>query len=86
MNIYANPGDKVRYAYPKSGYGRNGEGEYLKKVGLKLGEIYTVEKMVVHEFSAEVYLEEFPGVSCNTVNFEDVDKNTHQIPILRKAR
>lgn len=68
MNIDAKEGDKVKYKYPNGGYSFDIE---TGKHHLKLGEIYTVERTVVHSFSTEVYLKEKRGVRFNSCLFED---------------
>jgi hypothetical protein len=37
---------------------------------LKLGERYRVRRRIVHDFSTEIYLHLFPGVSFNSVLFD----------------
>lgn len=39
---------------------------------LKIGEIYHVVDVDVHDWYTVVYLEEFPGVEFNSVVFEEV--------------
>lgn len=68
MNIYALPGSKVIFAYPDSGY--ESDQERAKKY-LKVGEIYTIKEIRVHDWSTEVFLEEVPGVAFNSVLFND---------------
>lgn len=71
MNIYSKPGTKVVFAYPDNGY--PSEKETVKKLGLKLGEVYTVKMTIVSQSSTSVYLEEFPCISFNSVHFEDFE-------------
>jgi len=69
MDIYAEPGTKVRFAYPDNGY------DFHKKVAAKHlteGEIYTVKITDVGSFHTDVYLNEVPGVAFNSVMFESV--------------
>ena len=40
---------------------------------LKIGEIYTVDYTIVHSSTTEVYLEEFPDISFNSVCLIDLD-------------
>ncbi len=71
MNIYAKPGSQVKVTGDSFNNGLTENRVDIAK-HLKLGKIYTVLKTKVHNFSSEVYLQEVPGVSFNTVNFEDV--------------
>ena len=70
MNIYAKNGDKIRFL------NRKGHDWQLKEASelLKEGEVYTVDHADVHGWSTDVYLQEFPGRSFNSVMFEDADK------------
>ena len=38
---------------------------------LKVGRVYTVERMDVHDWSSTVLLQEIPGVEFNSVHFVD---------------
>lgn len=67
MNIYAKKGDKVIFKYPTAGHKHDHE---LVKKHLTLNELYTVNKTVVGEYHTDVYLEEFPNITFNSVNFE----------------
>lgn len=72
MNIYAKEGDKVKPVF-KDGKLQHGH-DWQKKVAmeyLKEGQIYTVEKTKVEDWSTDVYLKEFPGIPFNSVHFED---------------
>ena len=60
-------GCKVINAYPDSGYDPDKE---LNRKYLKPGKAYTIDKMIVHNWSTEMYLKEFPGISFNSVHFE----------------
>ena len=68
MNIYAKKGDKVRFAYPDNG--RDYDIENAKE-HLEPGKEYTIESTSVGQSLTHVYLQEFPGVSFNSVHFED---------------
>lgn len=39
---------------------------------LKIDEIYTVEKTIVGKYQTEVFLQEFPSISFNSIDFKDV--------------
>lgn len=68
MNIYAARGDKVSFAHPKNGYGHDQDkaARHLVK-----GQTYTIDHTEVHSWHTDVFLQEFPNVSFNSVLFED---------------
>lgn len=69
LDIDAQPGTKVIYAYTDTGY------PYDQKIAgkyLTVGGIYTIAYMDVHSSSTEVFLKEFPNVSFNSVIFTQV--------------
>lgn len=68
MNIYAKAGSKVAFANQTAGY--IGDQEYAAK-HLVVGGIYTVSWTEVGGSRTEVYLEEKPGCSFNSVMFND---------------
>lgn len=70
MNIYAKEGDKVVFLN-ENGYDH--EPEYARECGLVEGETYTVECTEVGGWRTEVYLQEFPGKSFNSVMFRDAE-------------
>lgn len=68
MNIYAEKGTKLVYT---------GEGGYPmhKKHAdkhLKIGQTYTLELAVVHDWHTDVFLREMPTVAFNSVHFEEL--------------
>lgn len=68
MNIYAQKGAKVKFAFPTFGY------EYQQEKALKflrIGSIYTVERTEVYASYTHVYLVEVPDIPFNSVHFED---------------
>ena len=71
MNIYAKKGDRVVFAYPKNGYDRHvaTAAKYLKK-----DETYTIDHTEVGSWHTDVYLQEIPGVSFNSVQFVDAEE------------
>jgi hypothetical protein len=69
MNIYAKRGDKVKFSFPDWGY--NSDIEKAKEY-LTVGKEYTIEKTDVSSWHTNVYLQEFPEVSFNSIMFEDV--------------
>lgn len=78
MNIYAKPGTIIWGIFDSSGQIKNGydsDKAHAAKY-IKPHVCYTVEQTVVHSWSSEVYLKEFPGISFNTVHFEQRDSGT----------
>jgi len=69
MNIYAIKKHKVKCITVDSAYVNERE---LNKQHLVPGQEYTVDKTVVGSWFTQVFLEEIPGVSFNSVIFEDV--------------
>lgn len=69
MNIYAKKGDKVIFCNPENGRLYNQEDCFKY---LKLDQVYTVDHTDVFGSSTDVYLQEVPGVSFNSVMFDDV--------------
>lgn len=66
MDIYAPKGTKVKCTTLSAGY----EIEQFKtKQYLEIGKEYTVEKTIVDRYRTEVYLQEFPDISFNSVFF-----------------
>jgi hypothetical protein len=75
MNIYSQKGTKVECI--------SNQYREQKLPQLKIGEIYTIEKTIVHSFITVVYLQEMPGVKFNSVLFinlpgEVIDPTLHQ--------
>jgi len=71
MDIYTKPGTKivVTETSAKNGYTSD---ENKVAAHLTIGVLYTVERMEVDSWSSEVYLEEFPNIPFNSVNFENI--------------
>lgn len=67
MPIDAKPGTKVTYAYPDNG--TKWDKENLAKLGMKVGDEFTVEDTEISSYSTTLRLCEFPGKRFNTVNF-----------------
>jgi hypothetical protein len=67
MNIYALKGYKVKCVDLN---------DVNAKKYLKIGEIYTVRKTIVHKYQTDVYLQEIKGCFFNTVLFEDVSEQS----------
>lgn len=70
MNIYAIEGHKVKVTEDTINNGYKYDKEKVKRL-CELNKEYTVSRTEVHSSSTKVYLKEFPGVSFNSVNFED---------------
>lgn len=68
MNIYARKGDKIVFKHPGSGYDYDQE---TARKYLTVGSVYIVERTVTHSWSTEVFLQEVPNISFNSVLFED---------------
>ena len=75
MNIYALNGFKVTVTKESADNGTSQDIEKVKKY-LKVGEIYTVAVTKVSKNHSRVCLQELLGVVFNTINFEDVEKQT----------
>lgn len=73
MNIYALKGHKVTVTEQSA---KNGYSHQQEKVRKLIGEIFTVEKTSVFSSVTYVQLKEFPTEWFNSVNFEDVDKQS----------
>jgi hypothetical protein len=69
MNIYATHGHRVRCATLTAGYESDRQ-DAIKY--LVIGNEYTVDYTMVHNWSTDVFLVEFPNISFNSVFFEDV--------------
>jgi len=68
MNIDAKKGTKILFT-GKGGY--DSDKEYANK-HLTVDEIYTVDKILIDNWSSTIILEEFPFKSFNTVMFKDI--------------
>jgi hypothetical protein len=77
MNIYALKGHKVKVTEQSSISGWDGDSEKVKK-HLEIGKEYTVEKTHVHQSSTDVFLQEFPDMHFNSVNFVDVKPKSEE--------
>jgi hypothetical protein len=72
MNIYSEKGTKVTVTESSLNNGYKYDSETAKKY-LTVGETYTVDHTIVHSWTSDVYLEEFPDISFNTVCLVDLD-------------
>lgn len=73
MNIYAKRGTKVIVTEESIDSGWPYMQEWLRK-RVKVGDVLTVQYTIVHDSSTEVFFEEHPNESFNSVNFEDLEK------------
>lgn len=70
MNIYATEGTEVKYT-GEGGY--KADQDYANKY-LTLGETYTVDYTIVHDWYTDVYLKEVRGMVCfNSALFEQTN-------------
>lgn len=77
MDIRTEPGNTVEYAFPANGYPF--DQQRLKELGLKVGDLKTVDLIDVQESSSTLYLVEHPGVAFNTVNFANAQKANERL-------
>ena len=68
MGLGTPPGKKVRYCCPFNGWDWD---QKSARKHLVLGAYYTVAHVEVGDCQSEVWLEEFPGQSFNTVLFSE---------------
>ena len=66
MDIYSPRGSKIKFIYPDSGL--DGDIEVAKN-HLTIGQIYTVNRTIVHGSVTFVYLTEVPDIPFNSVQF-----------------
>ena len=72
MKLYAEKGHKVTVTEQSIKNGYDYDKQKAEKF-LKVGEIYTIEKMEVHNLSSNVVLQELPEENFNSVNFVDAN-------------
>ena len=77
MNIWALEGFKVTVTQESARNGYNYDREMIKKY-CKIGGIYTVNYTSVGQSKTAVFLKEFPKISFNSVNFEDVNSQSKE--------
>ena len=75
MNVYASYGDFVVFANPTAGLSGHQKRAALH---LKVGAVYIIEKTDVGNYHTDVYLIEFPGISFNSILFNDYSKGTYK--------
>ena len=70
MSMYAQKGHKVTVTEKSIANGYPLDEEKARHY-LKVGKVYTVQRMDVHRWSSTVVLQEFPGIEFNSVHFID---------------
>jgi hypothetical protein len=70
MDIGTKPGARVRFEHPKSGWPWE---RIVAKAHLSIGRIYTMTSIDVGQSETRITLREVPGVSFNSVHFDNVD-------------
>jgi hypothetical protein len=66
MDVHAEPGTKVVFAFPQNGYPAE---KAITAQFLSVGSVYTIARTDVHDSSTTVYLVEFPGMPFNNCSF-----------------
>jgi hypothetical protein len=77
MNIYALRGHRVMVTEESAGKGYEFQRDLVKK-HLKIGKIYLVEKTIVNGWNSQVFLQGFPYITFNTVNFVDAEPQSEE--------
>ena len=72
MKLHAEKGHNVTVTEQSIQNGYDYDINKAKKF-LKVGEIYTIDRMEVHNWSSSVVLQEVPKESFNSVNFVDAN-------------
>lgn len=67
LDIFTPWGEEAIFSYPNAGY--LSDIEKAKKYGLKEGMVYIIDEIKIGGWDSVVYLEEFPNVPFNTVQF-----------------
>ena len=78
MNIYALKGYPVRVTERSIKNGTKSDKDKAKQY-LTVGGEYVVERTNVGDWHTDVTLQEFPDVEFNVVQFEEVDKQSHEL-------
>lgn len=68
-------GTKVRFAFPGNGYPEDQE---VAKRHMEENGVYTVDYTIVRSWSTQVFLEEVPNVSFNSVLFAKAQQVRYQ--------
>ena len=76
MNIHAKQGTKITVTTKSILNGYANVSDHAKK-HLKVGEVYTIDRVVVHSWYTNVYVKEIPGERFNSVSFTE--------PLIHKA-
>jgi|ERR1035437_3427282 hypothetical protein len=67
MDIDSQHGTKIVMWFPTNGYDYHGK--LIEKLGIKLGQVCTVDFTEVHSSSTDLYIVEYPGELFNPVNW-----------------
>jgi hypothetical protein len=74
MNIYSKKGDKVIVTEDSI---KNGFEKSYSRSLLEIGKVYTIESVKIDKYNTDVFLQEIPNVSFNSVNFENYITDGH---------
>lgn len=64
-------GSRLKFKNPLNGYHAD---QALARLNLRVDHVYTLSAISIHAFHTEIYLVEVPGVSFNSVMFEDYNE------------
>src|ERR1035437_3136223 len=67
MDVESPNGTKIVMWFPTNGYDYHGK--LIEKLGIKLGQVCTVNFTEVHSYSTDLYIMEYPGELFNPVNW-----------------
>lgn len=70
MNIHSVPGTLLEFAFPQNGDDKSVQNAQKY---LRFRARYHLENRVVHGYSTDVYLQEFPGIRFNSVQFRNIN-------------
>ena len=71
MNIHAKQGTKITVTTKSILNGYANVSNHAKK-HLKVGEVYTIDRVVVHSWHTDVYVKEIPDQIFNVVSFYNI--------------
>ncbi len=78
MEIYALKGYKVKVTDKTRNNGFESDKENVRK-HLQKGKVYTIDKTNVSSGFTDVFLQEFPNIEFNSVNFEGVNAQSEKL-------
>lgn len=61
--------------------GYESEQKRIKELNMQIGDKFIVNDIIIHSWNTDVYLNEFPGYSFNSVFFDFVDEYGKEIDI-----